>query len=168
MSEPQPDAVRTATIKHGVTRITIYGVPHETGLASRFFQEIARRQINVDDIIQTVNNVGKNVMMSFIVSAEQTTKARDVASEFAGQYPDTQVDVTEKLARLRVVGIGMRTHSGVAARLFTAVADEGINIENISTGEVVISILVPSAEGERALAAVRRAFNLSEELEERS
>lgn len=165
MPQSKPDAVRTATIKRDVTRITILGVPHETGLAANFFQEIARQNINVDDIIQNANNAAKNVMMSFIVSAEQTEKARDVARNFADRYPGTQVDIADKLARIRVVGIGMRSHSGVAAKLFSAVADEGVNIENISTGEIVISILVPETDGEKALQAVRHAFGLEEDME---
>ena len=163
MPESKPDAVRTATVKAGLTRITIHGVPHEKGLAARFFQEIARQQINVDDIIQNASDGGKHVMMSFVVSTEQTARACDVANQFANHYDDSHVDVIENLARIRVVGIGMRSHSGVAAKLFTAVADEGINIENISTGEIVISILVPEKDGERALRAVRQAFGLKEE-----
>lgn len=163
MPQPKPDAVRTATIKHGVVRITIAGVPHETGLAARFFQEVARQHINVDDIIQNADSAGNNIMLSFVVSAEQAEKARSVTGEFVAAYADAQIDISEHLARIRLVGIGMRSHSGVAARVFAAVADEGINIENISTAEIVISILVKEAFGDRALAALRRAFSLNEQ-----
>jgi len=159
-AEAENHAVRTATLKMGVSRITLHGVPHQAGVAARLFKEIGGRHINVGDIIQSVSSCGKNVTMSFIVAAEQTEKARAAGEEIARSLGGAEVEVTEKLARLRVVGMGMRSHSGVAARLFDTIAAEGINIENISTGEIVISVLVPEKDAQRALAAVQNAFGL--------
>lgn len=157
------NAVRTATLKTGVSRITLHGVPHQAGIAAQLFKEIGEQNINVDDIIQNVSNRGQNVTMSFIVAAEQAEKARNVSETIARRVGETEVEVTEKLARLRVVGMGMRSHSGVAARLFETVFAEGINIENISTSEIVINILVAEKDGERALQAVQKAFGLETE-----
>ncbi len=165
-ASPEDAAVRNAALKTGVSRITLRGVPHQAGIAARFFREIGNQQINVSDIIQSVSNGGSNVTMSFTVSREQTARARSASEAFVRQYDGARIEVTENLARLRVVGMGMRTHSGVAARLFEAVAAEGINIENISTSEVVISVLVPEQQGTRALQAVRKAFDLHDEADE--
>ena len=115
------------------------------------------------DIIQSVSTRGRNVTMSFIVAAEQTDQARAVSRKIARSLGGGEVEITRKLARLRVVGMGMRSHSGVAARLFEAIAAQGINIENISTGEIVISVLVPEKDAQRALAAVQDAFGLEKE-----
>jgi aspartate kinase len=156
-------AVRTATLKMGVSRITLHGLPHQAGIAARLFKQIGGQHINVDDIIQSVSSCGKNVTMSFIVAAEQTKKARAVSEEIARSLGGAEVETTEKLARLRVVGMGMRSHSGVAAKLFEAIGAEGINIENISTGEIVISVLVPEHDAQRALAVVQDAFGLEKE-----
>ena len=157
------DAVRTATLKTGVSRITLHGIPHQAGIAARFFKEIGNQNINVDDIIQSVSSCGKNVTMSFIVAAEQLDQARAVSETIAQSLGGAEIEITEKLARLRVVGMGMRSHSGVAAKLFEAVAAAGINIENISTSEIVISVLVSEKDGQRALAAVQDAFGLEQE-----
>jgi aspartate kinase len=157
------DAIRAATLKPGVSRITLHGIPHKAGIAARLFKGIGDQSINVDDIIQSVSSCGQNVTMSFIVAAEQTERARSVTEELARDLGGAEIEVTERLARLRVVGMGMRSHSGVAARLFEAIAAEGINIENISTGEVVISVLVPEKDSQRALAVVQNAFGLEKE-----
>lgn len=162
-SEPEGDAVRTATLKTGVSRITLHGVPHRAGIAAELFREIGNQNVNVGDIIQSVSNRGENVTMSFIVSAEQAEQARVISEEVARNLGGAEIEITEELARLRVVGMGMRSHSGVAARLLEAIAAEGINIENISTGEVVISVLVPEKDAQRALAVVQDAFGLEHE-----
>lgn len=166
MSEPSESgtaAVRSATLRSGISRITLHGIPHQAGIAATFFKSIGDLHINVDDIIQSVSSGGANVTMSFTVSASQTDEARVKSEEIARDLGADEVEVTEKLARLRIVGMGMRSHSGVAAKLFGAIAAEKVNIENISTAEIVISILVPEDHGERALAAVNEAFGLESE-----
>ena len=166
MSDPPEQenvAVRSATLKTGVSRVTMYGVPHAPGVAAKIFTEIGSRNINVDDIIETTSDGGRNVIVSFTVDALQADMARTVAEVIAQRYGEATVEITEKIARLRIVGMGMRAHSGVAARLFEAIAAEGINIENISTSEIAISVLVPEKDGQRALEAVYKAFGLGQE-----
>ena len=162
-AESGSGAVRTAALKTGVSRITLHGVPHQAGIAAELFKEIGNQNINVDDIIQSVSSRGQDVTMSFIVAAEQAEQARGVSEGIARRFAGAEVEISERLARLRVVGMGMRSHSGVAARLFEAIAAEDINIENISTGEIVISVLVPEKDGQRALAAAQDAFGLEKE-----
>ncbi len=165
MSDPPEEnaAVRSATLKRGVRRVTLHGMPHQAGIAAEIFGEIGRRDISVDDIIQGVSESGRAKAVSFMVDAKHLGAAKAAAEQIAQRYSGAQVDVSGELARLRVVGIGMRAHSGVAAKLFEALAAEKINIENISTSEIVISVLVPVGDGERALQAVRKVFELEEE-----
>ena len=166
MSEPSESgtaAVRSATLRPQISRITLHGIPHQAGIAARFFKAIGESRINVDDIIQSVSSGGSNVTMSFTVAASQTDEARARSEEIARDFGADEVEVTENLARLRIVGMGMRSQSGVAAKLFEAIAAEKVNIENISTAEIVISILVPADHGQRALRAVNEAFGLEAE-----
>jgi aspartate kinase len=100
-----------------------------------------------------------------MVDTKYVDTARAAAEQIAQRYARARVDVSDELARLRVVGIGMRGHSGVAAKLFEALAAENINIENISTSEIVISTLIPERDGQRALQAVQKAFELDKEEE---
>ena len=137
--EEESAAVRSATLKSGVSRVTIRGVPHQAGIAAEIFREISQQKINVDDIIESASNSGRNVIVSFTVEGKQADAAQAVAETIAERFSDSKVEITRDLARLRVVGLGMRSQSGVAAKLFTAIADKGVNIENISTSEIVIS-----------------------------
>jgi len=152
--------VRSVTLKSGVSRITLHGVPHQPGIATKIFGEIGTRGINVDDIIQTASDQGRNVIISFTVDTEWTEQARVASREIAERFGHTNLEITEQLARLRIVGMGMRAHSGVAAKVFDALSAVKANIENISTSEIVISILVPEANGELALNALYDAFGL--------
>ena len=104
------------------------------------------------------------MIVSFTVDALQADMAQAVAELLAQRSGGAKVEVTHGLARLRVVGMGMRSQSGVAARLFGAIATEGINVESISSSEIALSILVPEKDGERALRAVHKTFGLEDEL----
>jgi aspartate kinase len=165
VSDPPEEnaAVRSATLKRGVRRVTLHGMPHAAGIAAEIFGEIGRRNISVGDIIQGVGESGRAVTVSFMVDAAHLDAAKAAAEQIARRYAGARVEVSDELARLRVVGIGMRAHSGIAARLFEALAAENVNIENISTSEIVISVLMPVGDGERALQAVRQVFDLEEE-----
>jgi aspartate kinase len=168
MSEPhgkQPSAVRSATLKTGVARVTIRHLPDETGVAARLFGEIGQRGINVEDIILAGGEATRNVVVSFTVDGRQADAAKAAAESIVRRFENTTVEIARELARLRIVGMGMRAHSGVAAKVFAALSDEDINIENISTSEVAISLLVSLRDGERALQAVQKAFDLEQDEE---
>jgi len=124
------------------------------------FEPLARRHINVDDIIQLVAPGGQTVSLSFTVSGSDLGEAQALAETIAGRYAGVQFAIQKDLAKLSAVGAGMRSHSGVAATMFAALAAERINIENISTSEIVISVLVRAADADRALLTVHRAFGL--------
>ena len=156
-------AVRGCTLRHDVGRVTIVGLPNQPGIEAAIFEPLARRRIIVDDIIQTVSAGGAKTSIAFTVAADAIAEAQAVAELIATRHTAAEVAVQPNLARLSAVGVGMRSHSGVAAKMFAALAAEQINIENISTSEIVISVLVRAADADRALRVVHRAFGLAEQ-----
>jgi aspartate kinase len=154
--------VRGCTLKPDVGRVTLVGLPNRPGIENTLFEPLARRQIIVDDIIQLIAPGGQTVSLSFTVAGPVLGEAQAMAETVAGRYSGVQFAIQKDLAKLSAVGAGMRSHSGVAAAMFAALAAQRINIENISTSEIVISVLVRASDGDRALAAVHRAFGLEE------
>ena len=158
-------AVRGCTLRRDVGRVTLVGLPNEPGIEATVFEQLARRGVIVDDIIQTVAAGGSKVSISFTVEGDATGDAETVAELIAGRHGAAEVALDAGLARISAVGAGMRSHSGVAAKMFAALAAEQINIENISTSEIVISVLVRNEDAERGLQAVHRAFGLGSDAE---
>lgn len=154
--------VRGATLKRDITRVTLVGLPNEPGAAASVFDEVAARGMLVDDIVQTVAGDSGATTLSFTVQGREEAETRAVAELIAQRFRGTGVNINADLARVSVIGIGMRSHYGVAARMFAALAEAQIALDNISTSEIVISVLVRAADGERALQAVHRAFRLHE------
>jgi aspartate kinase len=154
--------VRGASLKPEVSRITFLGLPNRPGVAAAIFDELGGRRILIDDIIQNINADGQTVTLSFTVEGGEAGEAQAVAELIAKRFGAERIAIDDQLARVIIVGFGMRSHSGVAGRMFSALAAAGVNIENISTSEIVISVLVRRADGEKALQAVHRAFSLEE------
>lgn len=153
--------VRGCTLKRDVGRVTLVGLPNRPGMAAALFEPLARARLVVDDIIQTTAGGGTKINLSFTVENRQIGEAQAVAELLASRHAAAEVAVEPELARLSIVGVGMRSHSGVAARLFEALASAGINIENISTSEIVVSVLVRAADAEAGLRTVHAAFGLA-------
>jgi len=135
-------------------------LPNEPGVTAAVFDGIAEHGFLVDDIMQTVAAGGQKVTLGFTVAGLDRGELRAVAELLGQRFLVEHVDITSDLMRVSVIGVGMRSHSGVAARMFAALAAAKIRIENIATSEIVISVLVPAAEGERALQAVHATFEL--------
>ena len=154
--------VRGATLKRDITRITFAGLPNEPGVTAAIFDEVAKRGIMVDDIVQTVAGQGQRATLGFTVQGRDVGELRAVAELIAQRYQIHDVDIDDGLVRVSIIGVGMRSHHGVAARMFAALAQAQINIENIATSEIVVSVLVRAAEGERALQVVHQAFGLEQ------
>jgi aspartate kinase len=152
--------VRGATLERGLARVTLFGLPNEPGTAAAVFDELAGRALSVDDIAQTVAADGRQVTLSFSVQGHEEGELRAVAELLAHRFQAVHHGINTDLARVSVVGAGMRTHHGVAARMFGALAAEKIRVDNIATSEIVISVLVPAPDAERALQAVHKAFGL--------
>ncbi|TLD43467.1 MAG: Aspartokinase [Candidatus Jettenia ecosi] len=140
-------------------KITIRAVPDVPGQAAKIFHEIARRNINVDMIIQNASIEGR-ADVTFTVPRSDLRIALETAEKIKNDLGAKEVMYDSKIAKLSVVGIGMRSHCGVAEKMFSVLADEEINIQMISTSEIKISCVIDDAHADRALRAVHTAFGL--------
>lgn len=141
-------------------RITVFDLPDKPGICSRTFQAVAAAGIVVDMIVQNLTGPGR-AELSFSVPRADVQRARKVTEELLRVIDSVaRVAADEDIARLFVLGVGMRTHTGVARRMFGALADRGINISMINTSEVRVSVVVDRKRGEEALAALKAAFHV--------
>ena len=138
-------------------RLTISGVPDAPGIAAQVFERIAKDEIFVDMIVQSFGRVGK-ANLSLTVPRGDLPKALKTAEDLVKQFSCGPVSSAPKVAKLSVSGIGMRSHTGVAIRMFRALAEAGINVEMINTSEVRVNVVVDGAKGAAALAALQKAF----------
>ena len=157
--EMEDIVVSGAAVTKDEAKLTIRGVPDRPGVAARLFGEIARHNINVDIIIQNIGSHGMTDV-TFTVPKDDLPEAVDVAKRMKEELKAQEVSADSHIAKLSVVGIGMRSHCGVAEKMFSALAQEGINIQMISTSEIKISCVIDEAQAERALKAVHKAFKL--------
>ncbi|MEN9687621.1 MAG: hypothetical protein RL381_633 [Actinomycetota bacterium] len=142
-------------------KVTIVGVPDRTGIAARIFQAIADNDINVDMIVQNVSAAATGLTdISFTVPKAEGQKATGVLQRIQGEVGFASIIYDDTIGKLSLVGAGMRSHPGVTATFFAAMADAGVNIEMISTSEIRISVIVREADLERAAKAAHTAFGL--------
>lgn len=141
-------------------RIAIDGIPDRPGYCSRIFQAIAHENILVDMIVQNLNESGR-AQISFSVPAADLARAEAIAQNAAREIdPQIAVETEADIATVHVLGVGMRTHTGVARRMFGALAERGINISMINTSEVRVSVVVDRSRADEALACLREVFGL--------
>ena len=150
--------VSGVALKEKVARVTLRNVPDRPGVAARVFHTIATHRIVVDDIIQTVTDA-RSATISFTVEPSDLSDARKVVARISEDLK-CRATFEDHLAKVSVVGVGMRVHTGVAERMFAALAKGGINIQNITTSEIRISCLIDRDQGRRALRLVHDAFEL--------
>jgi aspartate kinase len=152
--------VRGVSIDKNQAKITVEGVPDQPGRAARIFKALSEAAINVDMIVQNVSHAGgvRVTDISFTVDKPDLLKASKVIDGIRPDLAFTNVSTDESIGKLSIVGVGMRSHSGVAARMFETLASEGINIGMISTSEIKISVIIDSKDGDRAVKAVHQAF----------
>ncbi|MBI1822383.1 MAG: aspartate kinase [Nitrospirae bacterium] len=141
------------------SKITMTGVPDRPGIASKIFGEIAAANIVVDMIIQNVSQDGLTDI-SFTVPKGDLKEATLIVSKIAKEIGAGELQTQENIAKVSIVGVGMRSHSGVASKMFSTLASEGINIMMISTSEIKISCVTDSKYTELAVRALHEAFNL--------
>ena len=146
-------------------KLTIRGVPDQPGVASTIFGQISEAHVNVDMIIQNVAQDG-TTDLTFTVNRSEYTHARSILEKISTQLKAREVVGDDQLAKISIVGVGMRSHAGIASTMFEAMATEGINIELISTSEIKISIGVADRYVELAVRALHKAFGLEVETHE--
>lgn len=143
-------------------KLTITGVPDQPGVAYRILGPIANANIEVDMIVQ---NVGKDdtTDFTFTVHRNDFNKALDLLKGLANELDAREVDGDDKIVKVSVVGVGMRSHAGIASDMFETLANEGINIQMISTSEIKISVVVEEKYLELAVRALHEKFGLEQE-----
>ena len=146
-------------------KVTIRGVPDQPGVASRIFGPISAAHLNIDMIIQNVAQDG-TTDLTFTVNRNEYGQAMKLLNEIAHELNARDVVGDDTLAKIAIVGVGMRSHSGVAAKMFDTLAAEGINIELISTSEIKISVGVNDKYLELAVRALHKAFELEGDVTE--
>lgn len=152
--------VRGIALNKDEAKVTILAVPDKPGVAAKIFQILAKAHVNVDMIIQN-KTVSNTTDISFTIMKSSLKKALPVVKKAAKLVNARDVITDEKIAKISVVGVGMRSHSGVAHKLFSALADERINIDMISTSEIKISCVIASKKAEKAVRVVHKKFNLA-------
>ncbi|KFI47970.1 ACT domain-containing protein [Bifidobacterium biavatii] len=138
---------------------TVRGVPNEPGMAAKVFTELASAGINVDMIVQAGASVG-TADISFTVPESTVQQVQDVLLDKHEELGYRSFDVNTKVGKVAVVGVGMKTHSGLAAKFFTALSEKGINVLMISTSEIRIAALVPLEQLDDAVRALHTAYGL--------
>lgn len=141
-------------------KIAIIGVPDQPGVAAKIFTRLAEKNINVDMIIQS-SSKGMENDISFTVTKEDLTLAIETMKKVVKEVGAKNFEYKDKIAKVSLIGVGMRSHSGVASSMFQILANEGINIEMISTSEIKISCVIEESQIEKAVRAIHNAFNLA-------
>ena len=167
------DADMEQVLVSGVTgdrnqaKVTVVGVPDQPGIAGKIFGQIAESSINVDMIIQNVSQ-DSLTDISFTVPRADLTRSMSLVQDVAKAIHARSVEVNEAIAKVSMVGVGMRSHSGVAAKMFQALSREGINIMMISTSEIKISCVVEEKYMELAIRTLHHEFGLDAKNEPQS
>lgn len=152
--------VRGVSLDKNQAKITLFSVPDQPGRAARIFRALSDAAINVDMIVQNVSHDGgvRATDLSFTVDKPDLLKASGVIEALKSEVGFKESVADEQIGKLSIVGVGMRSHSGVAAKMFDVLAHEGVNIGMISTSEIKISVVIALAQGEQAMKALHKAF----------
>lgn len=149
--------VRGVTKDTNVTRVSIIGVPDVPGIAFKIFSKLAAKGINVDIILQSVGRDGTKDI-SFTVSRDKGETVAEILSTSFEELAGKEIVTDNQVAKISVVGAGMETHPGTAAKMFEALYEIDVNIQMIATSEIKISVLIDEKDADRAVAAVHKAF----------
>lgn len=152
--------VRGVAVDKNQAKVVVSNLPDKPGTAARVFQATAKAGVVVDMIVQNVGRHGV-ANLTFTVPRDDSRRAQQAVEGILAELGGGEVAVIEGIAKLSVVGVGMRTHSGVAATLFSALAEIGANIELISTSEIKISVVIDEKLADDAARAVHRGFALA-------
>jgi aspartate kinase len=152
--------IRGVSLDKNQAKVTLVGVPDQPGVAARIFKALADSNLNVDMIVQNVSHGSgaPSTDISFTVDKPELLKATKVIAALKTEVGLRDVIADEQIGKLSIVGVGMRSHSGVAAKMFETLAKNGINIGMISTSEIKISVVIDLARGEDAMRAIHAQF----------
>ena len=159
-SKMEDVVIRGVAVDKNQAKVTIAGVPDKPGVAAKVFKTIADANINIDVIVQNVSEKG-STDISFTVAANEADKAAKVLQPIVKEIGAREATSTSDIAKLSVVGIGMRSHPGVAAKIFETLAGNGININMISTSEIKISVIIALKDADKGARAIHDIFGLA-------
>ncbi len=150
-------AVRGIAHQKNVTKISILGVPDRPGVAAKVFSGIGKHDVNINLIVQAEHHGGKNDI-SFLVASDATPRVSRFLDELVSSVGGERAAVDENVATVSLVGEGVQREPGIAARMFTALADAGINIDLISTSNLMVTCVVPKDRAEDAVRSLHDEF----------
>ncbi len=151
--------VRGITLDRNEAKVTLRSVPDKPGIAANVFNELACKNVNVDMIVQNVSHK-KETDISFTVPERDLNKTIKISKKISKDIGAGEVAFDDTIAKVSVIGVGMKSHSGVAAKCFSILANSKINIDMISTSEISISCIVKKKDGEKALKVLHKEFKL--------
>ncbi len=143
-------------------KISLFGLPDHPGVSSTIFGALADANVNVDMIVQSHARTADTANMEFTVGKRDAARAVEIVRGVQPKVGFEDVQVDEDVAKVSVIGVGMRSHAGVAKSMFTALAEKGVNIQVISTSEIKISVLIDAAYTELAVRALHAAYGLDQ------
>ncbi len=141
-------------------KLTVLGVPDQPGIAFKILNAISEKNIEVDMIIQNISDDGTKTDFTFTVNRNDYSKSMQILKTLAGELGADEVKGDDKIVKISLVGVGMRSHAGIASKMFEALSQEGINISMISTSEIKISVVVDEKYLELGVRALHDAFEL--------
>lgn len=152
--------VNGITLNKNEAKITLCNVPDKPGVAVRLFKDLACAQVSVDMIVQNVSHI-RQTDISFTTTKTDSAKAAKITKRVARQIGAGDVLLDQDIARVSIVGVGMKSHHGVAAGMFGVLAENKINIEMISTSDISISCIIKKKFAETAVRALHDKFGLA-------
>jgi aspartate kinase len=155
--------VKAVTFDKNQVKVAILDVPDRPGIAAKIFAPLAKENINIDMIIQSAARGGKNDI-SFTIAYNDLKKAIEVLEKVNKEMNAGGVVYEDNMAKVSIVGVGMRSHPGVAAKMFETLAKQNINIEMISTSEIKISCIIKKEYLETAVKSLHKAFRLDKKI----
>lgn len=153
--------VRGVACDKNQTKVVVSDIPDQPGAAAQIFRALAEAMVNVDMIVQNVGRQGI-ANLTFTVSTDDAYKAERAVSKCLASLGAGEVSLTDRIAKVSIVGVGMQSHSGVASRMFSTLAENGINIQMISTSEIKISVAISLDGADDAVRVLHRVFALGE------
>jgi aspartate kinase len=154
--------VSGVTYSRDEAKITLFGLPDHPGVSSQIFSRLADANLNVDMIVQSRARTGDSANMEFTVGKRDAARAIEIVRAAQAEIGFEDMAVNEDVAKVSVIGVGMRSHTGVAKTMFGALAERGVNIQVISTSEIKISVLIDAAYTELAVRALHAAYELDQ------
>jgi len=154
--------VRGVAYSRDEAKITLYGLPDHPGVSSAIFSRLADANVNVDMIVQSHARTEGSANMEFTVGKRDAARAVEIVKGAQAEIGFDEVAVNDDVAKVSVIGVGMRSHAGVAKTMFGALAEKGVNIQVISTSEIKISVLIDAAYTELAVRALHAAYGLDQ------